>query len=168
MDVVNQYSLLLFAKTFTGEGIAAAEKAPQRPQKHVARESVSKPVARLLHPLQSSAYGQLASSQSLSLTVGFMFLFQMIQSISLVQRRSIDVTVHQLRFQSDQCIHSSYTSQLSAIISPCCIDRSTHGARIWGTQAFQLSFLVPPNKPVEGKAPSDRRRRRMRTTTQRR
>jgi hypothetical protein len=36
--------------------IAAAEKA-QRPQKHVARESVSKPVARLLHPLQSSAYG---------------------------------------------------------------------------------------------------------------
>jgi hypothetical protein len=43
-----------------------------------------------------------------------------------------------------------YTSQLSAIISPS-IDRSTHGARIWENTGFQLSFLVPPNKPVEGK-----------------
>jgi hypothetical protein len=86
-----------------------------------------------------------------------------------VQRRSIDVIVHQLRFQSDQCIQihlipANYQLSSHHAVSTALLMVLAFG----GTQAFQLSFLVPPNKPVEGKAPSDRRRRRMRTTTQRR
>jgi hypothetical protein len=103
-------------------GIAAAEKRHRSGRRSMWHAERFEAGCKTTPSVAISAYGQLASSQSLSLTVGFMFLFQMIQSISLV-RFYIRFTIHHSRFyvfMVFECYGTYfYTSQLSAIISPC-------------------------------------------------
>jgi hypothetical protein len=114
MDVVNQVLLLLFAKTFTGEGIAAAEKEHRSGRRSMWHASVLKPVARLLHPLQSSAYGQL-----LPKPLAHGRLYVSVSNDPVHQSRSILHLILRICIVFECYSTYFYTSQLSAITSPC-------------------------------------------------
>jgi hypothetical protein len=136
VDVVNQVLVLLFAKTFTGEGIAAAEKAPQRPQKHVAREAFREAGCKTTPSVAVWRLRSASFFSKASRSVGFMFLFQMIQSI---ESRSIHIRFYV--FIVFECYGTYfYTSQFISYPHHASIDRSTHGARIWRTKLSSSRF----------------------------
>jgi hypothetical protein len=147
LDVVNPSThYYCLPKHLPEKASQQPKKAPQRPQKHVARESVSKPVARLLHPLQSSAYGQLASSPK---PLAHGRLYVSVSNDPVHQSRSILHSILRIRIVFE-CYSTILLYQpiisyhLTMHLSTALLMVLAFG----GTQAFQLSFLVPPNKPV--------------------